>query len=80
MEETQEDMNWLHSGDTPDSMSSAGTASCRKKNRLWKNLARRIIRASFSQERMQYLNQEGKVIYTAKVFSPKYRAVLIVVI
>jgi len=25
-----------------------------------------IIRASFSQERMQYLDQEGKVIYTAK--------------
>jgi hypothetical protein len=30
------------------------------------NLARYIIRASFSQERMQYLDQEGKVIYTAK--------------
>jgi hypothetical protein len=35
-------------------------------------LARNIIypeghtRASFSQERMQYLEQEGKVIYTAK--------------
>jgi len=30
------------------------------------NLARYIIRASFFQERMQYLDQEGKVIYTAK--------------
>ena len=30
------------------------------------NLARYIIRASFSQERMQYLDQEGKVIYKAK--------------
>ena len=33
---------------------------------LLKNLARYIIRASFSQQRMQYLDQEGKVIYTAK--------------
>jgi hypothetical protein len=30
------------------------------------NLARTIIRASFSQERMQYLDQEGKVVYAAK--------------
>jgi hypothetical protein len=30
------------------------------------NLARYIIRASFSQERMQYLDQEGKVTYTSK--------------
>jgi hypothetical protein len=30
------------------------------------NLTSYIIRASFSQERMQYLDQEGKVIYTAK--------------
>ena len=30
------------------------------------NLARYIIRASFSQERMKYLDQEGQVIYTAK--------------
>ncbi len=30
------------------------------------NLARYIIRASFSQERMQYLDQEAKVIYTSK--------------
>ncbi len=31
-----------------------------------KNLARYIIRASFSQERMQYLDQEGKVVYVSK--------------
>ncbi|HOJ52293.1 MAG TPA: transposase, partial [Syntrophales bacterium] len=30
------------------------------------NLARYIIRASFSQERMKYLDQEGRVVYTAK--------------
>ena len=30
------------------------------------NLARYIIRASFSQERMQYLDQEGKVVYTSR--------------
>jgi hypothetical protein len=30
------------------------------------NLARYIIRASFSQERMQYLDQEGKVVYISK--------------
>jgi len=29
-------------------------------------LARYIIRASFSQERMQYLDQEAKVVYTSK--------------
>ena len=29
------------------------------------NLACYIIRASFSQERMQYLDQEGKVVYTS---------------
>jgi len=31
------------------------------------NLARYIIRASFSQERMKCLDQEGSVVYTAKV-------------
>jgi hypothetical protein len=30
------------------------------------NLARYIIRASFSQERMQYLDQEGTVVYKSK--------------
>jgi hypothetical protein len=35
------------------------------------NLARYIIRASFSQERMQYLANEGTVIYAAKDSSAK---------
>jgi hypothetical protein len=30
------------------------------------NLARYIIRASFSQERMRYMDQEGMVVYTSK--------------
>jgi hypothetical protein len=30
------------------------------------NLARYILRASLSQERMQYLDQEGTVVYTSK--------------
>jgi hypothetical protein len=30
------------------------------------NLARTIIRASFSQERIRYLDQEGKVVYASK--------------
>jgi aspartate/tyrosine/aromatic aminotransferase len=30
------------------------------------NLTSYIIQTSFSRERMQYLDQEGKVIYTAK--------------
>jgi len=33
---------------------------------IMENRARYIIRASFSQERMQYLDQEGKVVYTSK--------------
>jgi hypothetical protein len=33
---------------------------------IFKNLAHYIIRASFSRERMQYLDQEGKVVYTSK--------------
>lgn len=35
-------------------------------DKAMENLVRYIIRALFSQERMQYLDQEGKVIYTAK--------------
>ena len=34
--------------------------------RLWKIWRVTSFRASFSQERMRYLDQEGKVIYTAK--------------
>jgi len=30
------------------------------------NLTRYIIRASFSQERMRYLDQEAKIVYTSK--------------
>lgn len=30
------------------------------------NLSRYIIRASFSQERIKYLDQEGTVVYTGK--------------
>jgi hypothetical protein len=33
---------------------------------VMENLARYIIRALFSQERMQYLDQEGEVVYTSK--------------
>jgi hypothetical protein len=36
-----------------------------------KNLARYIIRASFSQKRMKYLDDEGTVIYAAKDGSDK---------
>jgi hypothetical protein len=35
-------------------------------NTAMENLARYIIRASFSQKRMQYLNQAGTVVYTSK--------------
>jgi len=34
-----------------------------KDNSAMENLARYILRASFSQERMTYLDKEGKVIY-----------------
>jgi hypothetical protein len=37
-----------------------------KEDKAMENLARYIIRASFSQERMQYLADEGTVIYSAK--------------
>jgi hypothetical protein len=37
-----------------------------KEKETMENLARYIIRASFSQERMQYLDEEGKVVYTSK--------------
>jgi len=33
---------------------------------VMENLARYIIRASFSQERMKYLDQEAAVVYKAK--------------
>ena len=37
-----------------------------KEEEAMESLARYIIRASFSQERMQYLADEGTVIYSAK--------------
>jgi hypothetical protein len=37
-----------------------------KEQTVMENLARYIIRASFSQERMQYLADEGTVVYSAK--------------
>lgn len=39
---------------------------CKDCKTAMENLARYIIRASFSQERMQYLDQEGKVVYASK--------------
>jgi len=35
-------------------------------NAATESLASHIIRASFSQERMRYLDQEGNVVYTVK--------------
>ena len=37
-----------------------------KEEEAMENLARYIIRAPFSQERMQYLDQQGTVVYTSK--------------
>ena len=37
-----------------------------KDNTAMENLARYIIRASFSQERMRYMEKEGTVVYKAK--------------
>ena len=34
--------------------------------RLWRTWPDNIIRASFSQERMQYIDKEGTVIHAAK--------------
>ena len=53
---------WRHSGFNV----FCGNRILPKDETAMENLARYIIRASFSQERMRYLEQEGKVIYTAK--------------
>jgi hypothetical protein len=53
---------WRHSGFNV----FCGKRISPKDDTAMENLARYIIRASFSQERMQYLDQEGKVIYKAK--------------
>jgi len=53
---------WKHSGFNV----FCGNRISPKDETSMENLARYIIRASFSQERMRYLENEGKVIYTAK--------------
>jgi len=53
---------WRHSGFNV----FCGNRILPKDDKAMENLARYIIRASFSQERMHYLEQEGKVIYTAR--------------
>jgi len=53
---------WKHSGFN----AFCGNRILPKDDKAMENLARYIIRASFSQERMQYLEREGTVVYTAK--------------
>jgi len=53
---------WKHSGFNI----FCGNHIAPKDETSMENLARYIIRASFSQERMRYLEQEGTVVYTAK--------------
>ncbi len=53
---------WQHSGFNV----FCGNRILPKDETAMENLARYIIRASFSQERMRYLEQEGTVIYKAK--------------
>jgi hypothetical protein len=53
---------WRHSGFNV----FCGNRISPKDDTAMENLARYIIRASFSQERMQYLDQEGKVVYISK--------------
>jgi hypothetical protein len=54
--------SWKHSGFHV----FCGNRISPKDDTAMENLARYIIRASFSQERMKYLDQEGTVVYTAK--------------
>jgi hypothetical protein len=53
---------WKHSGFNV----FCGNRISPKDDSAMENLARYIIRASFSQERMMYLENEGTVVYTAK--------------
>ena len=53
---------WKHSGFNV----FCGNRISPKDDSAMENLARYIIRASFSQERMQYLEQEGTVVYRSK--------------
>jgi len=54
--------NWCHSG----FQVFCGNHISPDEETAMENLARYIIRASFSLERMQYLDQEGEVVYTSK--------------
>ncbi|MEI6608272.1 MAG: transposase [Deltaproteobacteria bacterium] len=54
--------SWKHSG----FHAFCGNRISPNDDKAMENLARYIIRASFSQERMQYLEQEGTVVYTGK--------------
>jgi hypothetical protein len=54
--------NWRHSG----FQSFCGQRLFPQDETAMENLARYIIRASFSQERMQYLAEPSKVVYRAK--------------
>jgi hypothetical protein len=60
---------WRHSGFNV----FCGNRIAPKDETAMENLARYIIRASFSQERMRYLEQEGTVVYKAKA-CPKGRS------
>ena len=53
---------WKHSGFNV----FCGNRISPSDEKAMENLARYIIRASFSQERMRYLDQEGTVVYRAK--------------
>ena len=53
---------WKHSGFNV----FCGNRISPKDGAAMENLARYIIRASFSQERMTYMEQEGKVVYRSK--------------
>ena len=53
---------WKHSGFTV----FCGNRIYPHEDTAMENLARYIIRASFSQERMTYMREESKVIYKAK--------------
>ena len=55
-------MNWRHSGFN----AFCGSRLQPKDEKAMENLARYIIRASFSQERMTYIPAQSKVIYQSK--------------
>jgi hypothetical protein len=55
-------MNWRHSGFNVFSVPRIQPGD----EKAMENLARYIIRASFSQERMTYIREESKVVYQSK--------------